>query len=181
MIKKVLLSFGLGVFILIAGFAGPSPSTADSNFSNSDNRFNPGNLSKAIAGTYVVSRDSKDGPSRILTIFADGNFSSIQSIQFAGGVGGFPFSDQQGAWKRTGHRKIKATVLNINYLSNGQFNGIAIAAYDLEFSENFRTITGVSSGKIYAPGVDPQNPDEDPIDTFEDNFTAERVIVENGD
>jgi hypothetical protein len=50
-----------------------------------------GNLSRfgvQIAGTYVVSRPPEAGPSRILSIFADGNLTSIQSTQFGGGGSG---------------------------------------------------------------------------------------------
>ena len=53
-----------------------------------------------IAGTYIVAREPDAGTSRMLTIFADGNLSSIQSIQFNGGAGGGGFSNQQGVWKR---------------------------------------------------------------------------------
>ncbi|MGR8978987.1 MAG: hypothetical protein ACU84H_02685 [Gammaproteobacteria bacterium] len=179
--KKVSPSIGLWVFILIAGFA--KPGYADPIFSGYDNRISPGNFSRLIAGTYIVSRDPMDGPSYILTIFADGNLSSIQSIQFEGGAGDFPFSNQQGAWIRTGNRKVTAAVLNMNYLSTpGGLRGIAIATYTLEFSKNFRTVTGESNGRIYAPGVDPQNPgNAATLDTFTDQFTAKRVIVANDD
>lgn len=50
-----------------------------------------GDFGKQIAGVYVVSLTPEQGISRILTIAADGNLSSIQSVQFSG-VAGFAFS-----------------------------------------------------------------------------------------
>jgi len=133
-----------------------------------------------IAGTYIVSREPDAGPSRILTIFADGNLSSIQSIQFNGGAGGGWFSNQQGVWKRAGTREIRATVLDLSYdFETGDFHGVAAASYDLQFDKTFQTVTGLVEGKVYSPGIDPLNPgDAAPIDEFSDAFEAQRIVVD---
>src|SRR5918992_1240625 len=60
---------------LILGVLRPSEADNDSAFA------------EKVAGTYLVARDPAEGPSRILTIHADGNLSSIQSIQFSEGAG----------------------------------------------------------------------------------------------
>lgn len=80
----------------------------------------PGLLSEPLelSDRLLVARDPAEGPSRILTIHADGNLSSIQSIQFSEGAGpeGFAgFSDQQGAWERAGNQQIQATVPDFVY------------------------------------------------------------------
>lgn len=133
-----------------------------------------------IAGTYIAAREPDAGTSRILTIFADGNLSSIQSVQFNGGAGGGGFSNQQGVWKRVGPREIRATVLDLSYdFETGNFLGMAVASYDLQFDKAFRTVSGTAEGNIYSPGIDPLNPgDAEPIDKFSDTFEAQRVIVD---
>lgn len=133
-----------------------------------------------IAGTYLVVREPDAGISRILTIFADGNLSSIQSSQFNGGAGGGGFSNQQGAWKRVGPREIRATVLDLSYdFETGNFLGIAVASYSLQFDKTFQTVTGTVEGNVYSPGIDPLNPgDAEPIDEFSDAFEAQRVVVD---
>ncbi|MGZ5010329.1 MAG: hypothetical protein ACXV74_05130 [Methylobacter sp.] len=139
---------------------------------------------KQIAGTYLVTRQAEEGPSRILNIFADGNLTSIQSTQFGGvgeALGGDWFSNQHGAWERVGKNQIEAIVLNLAYEHlTGKFLGTAIAHYNLKFDNTLQTMTGSANGKIYSPGVDPQNPGETkPIAEFSDDFQAHRVTVGN--
>jgi hypothetical protein len=133
-----------------------------------------------VAGTYLVTRDPVEGPSRILTIHADGNLSSIQSIQFSEGVsleGNAGFSDQQGAWEKAGNQQIQATTLDFEYdLSDGTFLGTARAHYVLEFHQDFQVVEGRAEGQVFAPGVDPLHPGETaPVAQFTDEFTAQRV------
>jgi hypothetical protein len=141
---------------------------------------NDSGFAEKVAGTYLVARDPAEGPSRILTIYADGNLSSIQSIQFSEGAGpeGFVgFSDQQGAWEKAGDQQIEATVLDfIHDLSEGAFLGTTVAHYVLEFHQDFQIVEGTVEGKIFAPGVNPLRPGEAaPITQFTDEFTAQRV------
>jgi hypothetical protein len=134
---------------------------------------------RKIAGVYVVSRPPEAGPSRLLTLSADGVLSSIQSTQFSGGAGGGGFSNQQGVWRRTGDETVSAQVLNIAYdIATGAFAGMAVATYTLTFLEERQRVQGTVSGKIYPVGVDPLNPGSvDPIVEFEDTFEATRVRV----
>jgi hypothetical protein len=133
-----------------------------------------------IAGTYLVVREPDAGISRILTIFADGNLSSIQSIQFNGGAGGGGFSNQQGVWERVGTREIRSTILDLSYdFETGDFLGMTVASYSLQFDKTFQTVTGTVEGNIFSPGIDPMNPgDAEPIDEFSDTFEAQRVVVD---
>jgi len=136
-------------------------------------------FSPHITGTYVVSRNPDAGPSRILTIFADGNLSSIQSIQFGGGVAGGGFSNQQGVWKRLGPREIRAIVLDFSYDPlTGNFLGPSVARYDLQFDGTLQNVRGRVTGKVFSPGIDPLNPGEvEPIAEFSDAFQAHRVTA----
>jgi hypothetical protein len=137
-------------------------------------------FAEKVAGTYLVARDPADGPSRILTIHADGNLSSIVSTQFSEGAGpeGFAgFSDQQGFWEKAGNQQIEGTYLDFMHdLSDGTFLGTARAHYVLEFGKGFQTVEGTVEGKVFAPGVNPLHPGEAaPIAQFTDEFTAQRV------
>ena len=168
--SSLILALALlaSVAFLIPGVLRPSEADNDSEFG------------EKVAGTYLVTRDPADGPSRILTIHADGNLSSIQSIQFsegAGPEGNAGFSDQQGAWEKAGNLQIQATVLDFEYdLSDGTFLGTTGAHYVLEFDKSFQTVEGTVEGKVFAPGVDPLHPGEAaPIAQFTDEFTAQRV------
>ena len=156
------------VAFLIPGVLRASETDKDSEFA------------EKVAGTYLVTRDPADGPSRILTIHADGNLSSIQSIQFregAGPEGNAGFSDQQGAWEKAGNQQIQAKVLDFEYdLSDGTFLGTTGAHYVLEFHQDFQIVEGTVEGKVFAPGVDPLHPGEaTPIAQFTDEFTGQRV------
>jgi hypothetical protein len=134
---------------------------------------------REIAGVYVVSRPPEEGPSRLLTLSADGVLSSIQSTQFSGGVGGVGFSNQQGVWRRTGEETVNAQVLNIVYdRDTGAFTGITVATYQLTFLAERQQVQGTATGKIYPVGVDPLHPGSAvPIAEFTDTFEAERVRV----
>jgi hypothetical protein len=137
-----------------------------------------------IAGLYLVIRKPEDGSSRILTIFADGNLTSINSTQFEFGEGVVgAFSNQQGVWRRVGDGRVEATVLDFTYEpSTGDFFGTAVARYDLQFDRTFEAVTGRVEGKIFNPGVDPLNPGAvEPIAEFSDNFKAQRVTVGNSE
>jgi hypothetical protein len=133
---------------------------------------------RQIAGVYVATRDPDVGPSRILTIYADGNLTSIQSIQFGGGVAG-GFSNQQGVWKRVGPREIQATVTDFTYeVPFGDFIGGSIARYNLQFDRKFQNVTGTVEGKIFTPGISPLNPGEaEPVAEFSDAFEAQRIAA----
>ncbi len=139
----------------------------------------PSKFGRDIAGVYVVSLPPEKGTSRLLTLSADGILSSIQSIQFSGGAGGLPFSNQQGVWQRTGNNTVEARVLDIDYdRATGAFKGMAVATYELTFLNDRQLVQGTETGKIYPVGVDPLNPGNvDPIGEFTDTFEAERVNV----
>jgi len=132
---------------------------------------------RKIAGVYVVSRPPEAGPSRLLTLSADGILSSMQSVQFSGGASGLGFSNQQGVWRRTGKETIDGQVLDIGYdIATGAFMGMTLATYQLTFLEQRQRVQGTVTGKVYPVGVDPLHPGSaNPIAEFTDAFEAQRV------
>lgn len=185
----VLVLFGMVVFPSLVFSVSPEPQSkkakqssllVEKSASLAEGKEAVKAFGNRIAGTYLVVREPDAGISRILTIFADGNLSSIQSVQFNGGAGGGGFSNQQGAWKRVGPHEIRATVLDLSYdFETGNFLGIAVASYSLQFDKTFQTVTGTVEGNVYSPGIDPLNPgDAEPIDEFSDAFEAQRVVVD---
>jgi len=132
-----------------------------------------------------VTRQPDDGPSRILSIFSDGNLTRIQSTQYRAGALGAAkvswFSNQHRTWKRVGKHTIEATVLDLSYASStGKFLGTVIAYYNLHFYNMLQSVKGSVTGKIFSPGVNPLAPSEaQPITEFSDDFQAQRVTVGN--
>ena len=124
---------------------------------------------KNIAGTYLLTEDDEGG-SRIVTITADGSWFGIHSFQFD-----IKFSNQQGVWEKTGERKITARTLDFNSLKDGA--GSALFRFTVEFDNAYRQLSGVLSGKMFPPGVDPLDPVAVPIKTFSNTFTGKSLVV----
>lgn len=134
-----------------------------------------------IAGTYLVIRQPAEGSTRILNLFADGNLTGMQSVQFGGGVPREGFSNQHGTWQSIGGNEIEAIVFDLEYNpSTGEFLGTTITHYNLQFDNTLQTVTGTAEGQIFSPGVDPLNPgNAKPFFEFSDTFQAKRVTVDN--
>ncbi len=141
-----------------------------------------GGLGKKIAGTYLAVQDDA---AQILQISEDGNLSFIFSIQFSGGVLDLLFSDDLGPWKKTGKREITARTVNLNFESGGApFAGVAIATYLIEFDKKFRTANVTCEDSIFLPGVNPFDPDAEPIlgsELTSGDLEFHRVAVDDDD
>ncbi len=144
-----------------------------------------GGLGKKIAGTYLAVQD---GAAQALQISEDGNLSIIISFQFSGGVCGFLFSDTLGSWKKTGRREITARIVNLNFRNFesgdvGAFAGVATATYLIKFDKKFQAANVMCEGAIFRPGVNPFEPDAEPILDSEFNCGAglefDRVAVDD--
>ena len=134
---------------------------------------------KCIAGVYFLEQSS--GSFRVLTITADGNVFGVDSSQSKGLViGSASFSDQQGTWRRTGYRKITATVLNFRFPTDTSGGGTTVARYDVAFDNQFQHIQGGISLIPYGPGVNPFDPDVEPIGCpIVITFKGQRVYPNN--
>jgi len=127
---------------------------------------------RRVAGTYLVR--GKADNFRIITLTSDGTWLAVASVQTSipadPGIG---FSDQQGVWKFTGHRKIIAKVLDFSYATaDGLQTGNSVSIYKLTFSRNFKKLKGAYSGKTFPKDQNPLDP-KDPND-----FTRFEGIVE---
>lgn len=161
--------------VMIFGiFAFSSPT-----FSGTDEQTQPNNFGAQIAGTYLAMPQSADESTRILNLFADGNLTSIQSVQFRGEVPPNAFSNQHGTWKSTGDNKAEATVLSIVYdAATNAFLGTVKSRFDMQFDNTLQTVTVTVKGQVFGPGIDPLNPGSvQPTDEFSHNFQAKRVAV----
>ena len=127
-------------------------------------------FSKRAAGTFLL-HEALEGGSRIVTITADGRWFGIHSTQFK-----YDFTDQQGSWVKIGNRTIKAGALNFSLLQDGV--GSALFVYIVEFDDHYRQVSGELLGKIFAPGVDPLDPESIPIETMRDTFTGKRLRLD---
>lgn len=164
---------------LISGALGSHPATADSGGEG---------FGRKIAGTYLITEEQSEIPeayTRLLTLFADGNMSSIQALQFGLGIPGFaPFSDEQGAWKKTGKTEVTAKAITLTYDSTdgaGLFN--CLTTIDMDFHDNFHRISGRKNGKCYEPvTVNPLDPGNAEVAfQFSGSFEGQRITVDNGE
>ncbi|MBW2559202.1 MAG: hypothetical protein JRD69_10295, partial [Deltaproteobacteria bacterium] len=127
-------------------------------------------LGHRFAGTFFVSDEdtvscwASEGTSiwRIITLTADGNWSSIGSNQAS--IGLIPddmgYTDQQGVWKKTGNREITAKVLNFGFSpADGSHVGNSVVHYKVTFSSDFNSLTGEYDGRVYPTGQNPLDPE----------------------
>ena len=144
-------------------------------------------FSKRIAGTYVLTAAQRDIPhpyTFLLTLFADGNLSSVQALQFGLGIPGFaPFSDQQGVWQKTGNREITGKVVDLTYdRSDGAPLFNCVATFVIQFDADFKEVNGTKDGKCFDPvAVNPLDPgDAKPLREFTVTFKGQRMTVSDG-
>jgi hypothetical protein len=174
----------VGAFTLFASLvwlgtalAGSGPATAETGGED---------FGKRIAGTYVITAVQADIPQPytfLLTLFADGNVSSVQALQFGLGIADFaPFSDQQGVWKKTGKHEITAKIVDLTYnRSDGAPLFNCVATIVMQFDADFQQISGTQNGMCFEPTtvnlLDPG--DAKPLREFRVTFKGQRMTVED--
>jgi len=119
-----------------------------------------------FAGTYLASLPTR---AEILQLHADGTAEITLSDQVTSGAGGLTFSDSLGSWEVAGPRTLTARYLNLNFAGT-DFSGTAVVDYVYQFGADLTTIAASCQGKIFAPGVDPFNPNSVPIVTFDCSY-----------
>ncbi|MCP3995462.1 MAG: hypothetical protein GY722_10410 [bacterium] len=106
----------------------------------------------------------------ILTVHQEGLLGASAQVQGTTHTG-TAFTGEQGTWERTGDREIGARLLRFNFLPPGSPDGSpagalhsnAVADLELEFAEDFLSISGTFTITAYPPDVDPLAPDAEPL------------------
>ncbi len=122
-----------------------------------------------FVGTFLVEEGS--GTQSLWTFSPGGVMFITSSAQKA-----LDFTDEQGAWKKTGRREAVATTLDFSFNADGSLANIARVNIDVTFSgRSCADIEGGFTVSFYAPGVDPLDPDSVPENVVSDTFTGRRV------
>ncbi len=166
----------LSLLTLAMLFMGATSTMADSERRDSGR----GNFGERVAGTYLITFEREDeDPTfrRLVTLTAHGNWLSVDAHQYSDE---FTFTDQQGAWTRSGRREITARVINFNYLpADGSPTGVTRLRFVVRFTSNFQEVRGTMFGETFPANENPLDPAGSPLGTFEATFTGQRVTVDD--
>lgn len=129
----------------------------------------PRDFPECFIGTFLV--EEGNGTQSLWTFGPGGVMFITSSAQKA-----LDFTDEQGAWKKTGRREAIATTLDFSFNADGSLANIARVNIDVTFSgRGCADIGGAFTVSFYAPGVDPLDPDSVPENVVSDTFTGRRV------
>ena len=129
----------------------------------------PRDFPECFIGTFLVEEGS--GTQSLWSFGPGGVMFITSSAQKA-----LDFTDEQGAWKKTGKREAVGTTLDFSFNADGSLANIAKVNIDVTFSG--RGCAGIDGGltvSFYAPGVDPLDPDSVPENVVSDTFSGRRV------
>ncbi len=113
-------------------------------------------------GSYLLRQS--DGFQQLLTLTTGGTVFSQNSDQRTLPN---PFGNQQGAWERTGERKIIIKTLDFIYdFDTGAFTGYGRSTFTGEFDKDFNEFIGLVFVEIFGTNQEPLNPDAEPNTTF---------------
>jgi len=130
------------------------------------------NFPKCFVGTFLV--DEGNGTKSLWTFGTGGVFFVTSSAQAA-----LDFTDEQGAWRKTGKLRASATSLDFSFDPDGGLADIAKVNADVTFTDN--SCSGIEGGftvSFYAPDVNTLDPDSVPENVISDTFTGQRVRAE---
>ncbi len=123
-------------------------------------------------GTFLVEEGS--GTESIWSLGARGVILITSSAQPL-----LNFSDAQGAWIRTGKLRASASSLDFSFDEDGNLLNLAKVNAVIRFRDkDCGEIEGEFSVLFYEPGVDPLDPESEPVNVLSDTFTGRRVTVE---
>ncbi len=129
----------------------------------------PRDFPSCFIGTFLVQEGN--GAQSLWTFSPGGVMFITSSAQEA-----LSFTDEQGAWKKTGKREAVATALDFSFNPDGSLANIAKVNSDIIFTgRSCGNIEGSFTVSFYAPGVDPLDPDSTPENVVSDTFAGKRV------
>lgn len=141
-------------------------------FSTEDARAGSKSFPKCFIGTFLV--DEGSGTKSLWTFGGQGIFFITSSAQEA-----LNFTDEQGAWKKTGQRRAAVVALDFSFDPDGGLANIAKVNTDVTFTgHDCGGIQGEFTVSFYAPDVDLLDPASVPENVVSDTYTGKRVRVE---
>lgn len=152
-----------GLFLVLFFGTGPSAQAADK-------------MPTAMEGSYLILQADKY--QRVLSLGLSGLASQVSNQQALLG-----FTAGQGAWHITGKNSASVRIIDFTYTQTDEKPaGPALVTYSLTFSEEgdtgYQKISGELSGKQFAVGQNPLDPEEKPVATFKIPLTGQRITVE---
>lgn len=128
---------------------------------------------QAASGVYLLTQ--KDGYLRLLSLRQDGTVSQVSPQQTTLG-----FTVGEGAWHRTGETEVTARIIDFDFdPRDGKPTGATLIDYVLSLSDlelsGFKSVAGRYSGKQFALGQNPLDPNAKAIRGFGVAFTGQRV------
>ena len=124
-----------------------------------------------IPGTYLMQEGA--GAQSVWTFSREGTVQMASSAQ-----GPLNFSDGHGAWRPSGSRKAKVTILDFTYGQNPPPDFVVRVDAELVFSKKCSTVEGNFELRFFDPqSEDPLDPESDSGDPLSDTFTGRRVTT----
>lgn len=125
-----------------------------------------------VVGTYLVEEDS--GAKSLWTFAVDGNLFITSSTQPS-----LLFSNQQGAWRYTGLRRVTAVSLDFSFdEDNAWLNTARVDAWLTCDDADCSTISGAITIRFFEEGEDPLDPSTDTGEELTDTFEGRRITIE---
>jgi len=137
-------------------------------------------VNKRVAGTYLLHESVHNDDRiflRLVTLMADGTWISSHAHQHSMDFG---FTIQQGVWQLKGPREVSAKVIDFNYDPvGGNPTGTTRIRFMMEWSEDYREVSGTMHGERYQLNQNPLKSDEISNASFGNGFTGQRVLVDD--
>jgi hypothetical protein len=138
-----------------------------------------GGIGDAIAGTWITdptppSQGGGPGARYLMGIQAGGTLIWNANWE-QGPVGGFKTSTAYGSWIQTGPQEITSKEMWFLYSHDGVHQYITRFTTVYSFDPDFKTFSAELFEELFLPDQDPTNPDEVPVFTGGDSWTAKRL------
>ena len=137
-------------------------------------------FARRVAGSYLMDLTVEGfGALKVLvTLGADCTVSSEDTSDYGvfSAFGGPSFeSDNRGAWKRSGWRKVTFNAIGFSYDSDGGLIGINRLSATMSFERGFATFSCEGVHDFFGPADDPLDPDTEPLELIPWTATGQRI------
>ena len=179
MIPKHLLSFAVSTLVCSAGLVTVAriPNAAPAAAPASTGALGDFLWGLGLSGVWVSDVAPQGFPAlQAVTCFhADGTYTTAQSTDFTPG----DFSTMiNGAWDRTGARKIRLRDLHMNFDSANAHQYWFRSTFDMDFAHDLRSATYTGTTDLFLAAQDPLDPNAQPIFSIPFTGTTRRMQVQ---